>query len=154
MVQGGAFDKIRDEQMISVLTGAQTTVTGARRQVTFDVLDPDESRGGLDRCQTIRDYALRLEERAQVCADQACAARDQVDDDGEAVEVVHRVHVQHGALPAPPEPEPGRSRVLAGVLLLFPMTKWRFAGARSYFVGLLMLKMAVRVRLLMFACFA
>ena len=79
MVQGGAFDKIRDETMITVLTGAQMTITGKKHQVAFDVLDPGESRGGLERCQILRNYALRLESEAN-----AFAARVDEEDEKEA----------------------------------------------------------------------
>ena len=59
MIQGGAFEKIRDQKMIQTLTGAHMSFNGTKHQVTFDVLDPSEARGGLERCKTLRDYAMR-----------------------------------------------------------------------------------------------
>ena len=42
MIEGGAFDQIRDPEMITALTGATMINKGGRHKISFDVLNPVE----------------------------------------------------------------------------------------------------------------
>ena len=90
MAQGGAFEKIRDQKMIQTLTGAHMSSNGTKHQVTFDVLDPSEARGGPERCRMLRDYALSLESPMAYAAEMPMACAAETDDEADEEATKHK----------------------------------------------------------------
>ena len=60
MVQGGSFEKSRDQKIIQALTGIHMVTDGDKTRITHEVLNPSDARIGLETCQVLREYAMTL----------------------------------------------------------------------------------------------
>ena len=76
MVKGGGFDKIRDPETITGLTGATMSYVDGRHKITFDVMSPQEILQNAKRCGVLVQQALWLE----VAAGAFTAEEDEFDD--------------------------------------------------------------------------